>query len=366
MSPLAPSVVCAALTIAVTVAAAACGDDVDRSVEQPGRHAAGTTRFTATDTARGRALVIQAWYPTEVAPAEAALEALELEPIRAQYAQLLAAAPSCPARTAMVALDAPPAPGAFPLVLFSHCHGCTRLSSATTAARLATHGFVVLAVEHADNTLWDHLAGRGASLDSAFLEIRAGDLRFVLDRVAAGDAPAAVTAAADLGRVGVFGHSFGAVTAGRVAQLDDRIAAAAALCAPMENPLIQGVTLAELDQPLLFVIAREDNSITELGNRLARANFVDAPGAAWKLEIPDAGHWSVSDLGGLVDLFAPGCGEALRQTDGTPFTYLDPATGRALAAAYVTAFFRATLTADAGARAYLESGAYGVAAERHE
>jgi dienelactone hydrolase len=262
------------------------------------------------------------------------------------------------------AIDAAPAAGAFPLVLFSHCHNCTRLSNATTAARLASHGFVVLAVDHADNTLWDHLAGHDADLDSAFLEIRAADVRFVLDRVAAGETPVAGTA--DLARVGVFGHSFGAVTAGRVAQLDDRIRAAAALCAPMENPLIQGVMLAEVEQPLLFVVAQEDNSITELGNLLVRTNFRDAPGPAWKLEVADAGHWSVSDLDGLVDIFAPGCGDGIRQTDGAPFSYLDPPTGRALAAAYVTAFFRATLTDDAGARAYLESESFGVAADAHD
>jgi predicted dienelactone hydrolase len=293
-----------------------------------------------------------------------AIEALEGEPVRAQYAGLLAAAPACPARSARVAIDAAVAPGSFPLVLYSHCHNCTRLSNATTAARLASHGFVVLAVDHAENTLWDHLAGNDVSLDSVFLEVRAADVRFVLDRVAAGETP--VAAAVDLERVGVFGHSFGAVTAGRVAQLDDRIGAAAALCAPMENPLIQGVTLAELREPLLFLVAQEDNSITELGNLLMRNNFRDAPGPAWKLEVADAGHWSVSDLDGLVDIFAPGCGDGVRQTDGEAFVYLDPETGRAIAAAYVTAFFRATLDGDAGAREYLESEAVGVAADRHD
>ena len=72
---------------------------------------------------------------------------------------------------------------------------------------------------------------------------------------------------ADLTHVGVLGHSFGAVTAGRVAQLDTRFSAAAALCAPMENPLTPGVTLADIHVPLMFVVAIEDNSITEFGKR---------------------------------------------------------------------------------------------------
>ena len=75
-----------------------------------------------------------------------------------------------------------------------------------------------------------------------------------------------------------------------------------------------------------------------------------------KLEVADAGHWSVSDLDGLVPAFEKGCGAGTRQTDGEPFTYLDPATGRDITAAYATAFFRATLEDDAGARAYLGRG----------
>lgn len=356
---------CGALAALILVACGG-GDGPDMSVERAGRYTAGTARFDADDTARGRRLAVQAWFPVAEGPEAAPIpiEMLEAAPIRAQYAGLLAAAPACPSRTVSAQLDAAPAAGSFPLILFSHCHGCTRLTNATTAVRLASHGFIVVAVDHADNTLWDHLAGNEAPLDSAFLEIRAADLRFVLDRVAAGATP--VSAAADLDRVGVLGHSFGAVTAGRVAQLEPRVRAAAALCAPVENPLIPGVSLAEITAPLLLLVAREDNSITELGNTLVRANFRDAPGPAWKLEVPDAGHWSVSDLDGLVGAFAPGCGDGVRQTDGTPFTYLAPETGRALTAAYAAAFFRATLDGDEGARAYLESAAFGVLAEHHE
>ncbi len=124
----------------------------------------------------------------------------------------------------------------------------------------------------------------------------------------------------------------------------------------MDNPLIPGVTVETLTVPLMFIVAVEDNSITEFGNTLIRKNFDDATAPVWKLEVADAGHWSFSDVDGAADIFMPGCGTASRQTDGTDFTYVDPATGRGIAAAYVTAFFRATLTDDAGARAYLTSG----------
>jgi dienelactone hydrolase len=342
----------------VALVACSSGDPIDLAVEAPGPNSVGTARFEIQDAARARALIAQAWYPTATVAADVAIESLEIEPVRTRYADLLAAAPACPSRTLPVAVDAPAQPG-LPLVMISHCHSCTRLSNATTAIRLASHGFAVVSVEHAGDTLWETLDGNEADIDTEELEIRTADVRVVLDQVLAGDTP---VGAVDATRVGVLGHSMGAVTAGRVAETDARIGAAAALCAPMENPLIEGVTLAAIPAPLLFVIAVEDNSITEFGNKFMRDNFEAATVPAVKLEIPDAGHWSVSDLDGLVDAFAPGCGEGERQTDGEPFTYLDPDAGRAVAASYATAFFKAKLLADAASAAYLEhaSGSFGV------
>lgn len=314
---------------------------IDRSVESRGPHAVGTTRFESGS------YVMQAWYPTPDAAASVGIEQLESEPLRSQYAGLLAAAPDCATRTLDVALDAVPAAGAFPLVVLSHCHSCTRLSNASTAVRLASHGFVALSVDHPGDTLWDHLAGNEGALDAAGLQRRVDAITAALD------ATAPALAAADRSRIAVVGHSFGGVTAGRIAQLDARVVAAASLAAPMENPLIPGVTLADIDKPLFFLVAQEDNSITEFGNKFIRDNYAVAPAAAWKLEVADAGHWSVSDLAGLTPMFAPGCGAGVRQTDGTEFTYIDPAAGRDITAAYVTAFVRATLADDAGARAYL-------------
>jgi predicted dienelactone hydrolase len=344
--------------LAVLALVACSNDPIDLAFEAPGPNSVGTARFQIHDAARSRDLVAQAWYPTSTLASDVAIESLEIDPVRMRYKDLLAAAPACPSRTLPVTVDAPAQSG-LPLVLITHCHACTRLSNATTAIRLASHGFAVVSVEHAGDTLWEKLDGVEAEIDTAELEVRTADVRVVLDQVIAGGTP---VGAIDATRIGVLGHSMGAVTAGRVAETDPRIGAAAALCAPMENPLVGGVTLANITAPLMFVVAVEDNSITEFGNRFIRDNFTAATVPAVKLEIPDAGHWSVSDLDGLVDMFAPGCGAAERQTDGEPFTYLDPDAGRAIAASYATAFFKAKLQHDGLAERYLESasGSFGV------
>jgi hypothetical protein len=110
------------------------------------------------------------------------------------------------------------------------------------------------------------------------------------------------------------------------------------------EPLLPGVTVASIAHLLGFVLAVEDNSITELGNQLIRDNFDAAPGDAYKIELTDAGHWSLSDLLGVVPAFMAGCGDGTRQTDGTAFTYSPPAPTRALAAAYATAFRRTQMS----------------------
>ena len=338
---------------------AACSSDPppDRSVEDSGTYPVGTSATTIDNGAR--TLGVQLWFPTEDSAVDTAFDQLELPDHQATYAGLLAAAPPCATRSITVANHGHPLAGSFPVVLFSHCHSCTRLSQASTATRLASHGFVVASVDHTGDTLWEQLAGMPATITSAELEVRASDVRALLDAL-----PTLIDDA-DVTKVGVFGHSFGSVTAGKVAQDDDRISAAAGLCAPMDNPLTPGVAIAKLTLPLMFIVAEEDNSITEFGNTLIRNNFRDAPDAVWKYEVPDAGHWSVSDENGLIPELMPGCGMDQRQTDGTDFTYLDPAAGRQLTASYVTAFFKAQLLDDAGAKSYLDTASFGVTADHH-
>jgi hypothetical protein len=97
----------------------------------------------------------------------------------------------------------------------------------------------------------------------------------------------------------------------------------------------------------------EDNSILEIGNRFIRENFEDIATPSYLLEVTDAGHWSFSDLAGVVPSFDPGCGDGERQTDGSAFTYLPPSAAIPLLARVMTVFLRASLAQDADAEAWL-------------
>jgi predicted dienelactone hydrolase len=321
----------------------------------PGPHAAGTA--SRAITVEGRTVPVQVWYP-----ALGAAEATDLhllvadEADRATLAGLLADAPAgCPATRNAAALDATPAElEPSPLIALSHCHTCLGVSNATVGAWLASHGFVVVAPDHVGNTLFDALAGDGGQLDEATLALRAADISGSLDAALDGTLlPAGVAVTPD--QVGVAGHSFGSVTAARVLATDPRVSAAMAIAAPIDNPLLQGAEAAALDKPVLMVLLEEDNSILSIGNNLIETNFSALGGPGWLVRVPDAGHWTVSDLCGVVEGFLPGCGEGERQTDGTPFTYPPADDGRATTGALAAAFFAHTLQGDAAAGAWLAS-----------
>lgn len=316
---------------------------------QPGSHPVANTHFSVEDTNRGRTLDVEVWYPADMSATDDAalgqpIEAfVKPEADHEQFVGLLAAAHDPGTRRqSSSALAAPGVGGPWPVILFSHCHSCTRFSSYSVAEYLASHGFAVVAPGHQGNTLFDELADMNAPLNGEFLRTRREDLGFTLDTVLDAshpDVPEQVRGMFDADRIGAIGHSYGAATVGLLAQEDPRVQAIFPIAAPIENPLLPGPTMAEIKVPVFFILAREDNSITELGNNVLRTNFNSANPPAWLAEVNDAGHWSFSDICGLVESFDPGCGEGMRQTNGEAFTYLDVATARNLAGAYATAFF---------------------------
>jgi len=208
---------------------------------------------------------------------------------------------------------------------------------------------VVISVDHAGLLPFAEGAP-GESLSTEQLAVRVGDIRKLIDMAVSGSLFEGADAISQLrvnpDKIGVFGHSFGSVTAGRVAQEDGRIKAVAGLAAPMSNVLLPGVDMAEIRVPVLFVLAEEDNSIRELGNDFLRANYDDANPPVWQVDIADAGHWSVSDLCGLTALFAPGCGQGVRHSvgrEGETFDYIPVIRSLELTKQYLTAFFLAYL-----------------------
>ena len=357
---------CSSSSSGGTSAPLADAGTADTPPDVAGPHPVGHTTFVLDDAARGRSLRVQAWYPADesaraAATAGTALEDLEpAGPHHDVLAPLVSAAPNgCTRKRVASAADVAPIGGSLPLLVFSHCLGCARFDAAFVAERLASHGFAVLAPDHTGDTLWDVAMGQNVTLGSDFLQVRVGDLRVLLDVAldpASAMVPPSLRGHFDASRVGVLGHSFGALTTGLTLQLDTRPRAGLALAAPMDA--FPPTMIATIKQPILFLLAAEDHSIGEAGNGSIRYNFMQATAPARLVEVANAGHWSFTDICALTSAFTPGCGMSTSQQKGhlgDPFTYLDNDAARSLAASYAVAFFSEQLSGDAAAKTWLET-----------
>ena len=166
--------------------------------------------------------------------------------------------------------------GPFPLVLFSHPSGSHRRSATFLCGHLASHGYVVAALDHSETIApelrrpdGEDAAGRAARVE-AIIASRVPDLRFLLDRVLGDAVPGARV---DATRVGAAGHSFGGWAALAAAQSDPRIVSVVALApggASNPRPGILPLVL-RFDRrppvPTLYVVAEDDTSLPLAGMR---------------------------------------------------------------------------------------------------
>jgi predicted dienelactone hydrolase len=143
-----------------------------------------------------------------------------------------------------------PASTGFPLLIFVPSWGGRGNQNSVQAEELASHGFVVVGIDHpysSELTIFpDGRAVRrtlgewlDCSTDATFrecvrvaesqLQIRTGDVRFVLDEmerlVPAEHGLGMLAGRIDLSRIGIFGHSFGGAVAAEVCRTDARVKA---------------------------------------------------------------------------------------------------------------------------------------------
>lgn len=114
--------------------------------------------------------------------------------------------------------------GPVPVVIFSHGLGGSRRGAVYYAEHLVSHGYVVVMVQHpgSDVSIWrtirpdldnvDRAALGRAVADPMVTINRFLDIPFALDQLALMNADGPLKGRMDLARVGMSGHSFGAVT----------------------------------------------------------------------------------------------------------------------------------------------------------
>src|SRR5262249_33919135 len=160
----------------------------------------------------------------------------------------------------------------FGLVLFSHTSLGHRRQSTFLTTHLASHGYVVAAVDHTGNTFAEFAKRSGAGPLSPeareahlarIIADRVPDLRFLLDQMLGG-AAGEVSARIDDRRIGLVGWSFGGWAVLAALEVDARFGCVVALAPGGSSNPLPGIIPATLSfdwkraVPTLYLVAERD------------------------------------------------------------------------------------------------------------
>jgi predicted dienelactone hydrolase len=248
-----------------------------------------------------------------------------------------------------------------PVVLFSHGLGGSRHGSAYLGKHWAARGYVAVFVQHpgSDISFWENLPPsqrvaafrQAASAENFFLRVM--DIPAVLDQLAQwqADPKHELRGRLDLERVGMSGHSFGAVTTqavagqnyGRLGQrfIDPRIDAAIPMSPSLPARLSPTQSFGRVKLPWLLMTGTKDGSMIRPeqtpASRMAVYPALPADGSKYELVLHNAEHSAFTER--------PLPGETEPR---------NPNHHRAILA-LSTAFWDAYLRGEADARAWLDA-----------
>ena len=270
-------------------------------------------------------------------------------------------------RVVPVKIYAPEGNGLFPVLLFSHGLGGSRDAGGEWAEHWASHGYLVLALQHpgSDASLWrgaatpaDAARGMRSGMTAEQYVVRVEDVRFVIDELARRrDARDPIAAKADLRRIGMSGHSFGAQTTQAIA--GERFPVPAKLAEPRVRAAIAfspsargaetalGERFGGIAMPFFSITGTRDGDVAGTGatpdNRTLPFRYMQPPDK-YLLVLAGADHMVFNGQPGLRR--APSAAEA--------------AQGGAVKAATI-AFWDAYLKDDARAKTWLANGGFATA-----
>ena len=226
------------------------------------------------------------------------------------------------------------ADGTYPLVVFSHGSGSIEISNTSTFMDLASNGYVVCSMDHpyhslftigsdgklitVDPSYWqeymDVSNGKydGATvykLEHKWMNLRTADMNFVLDTILAhvkDSGSAAVYRLIDPGKIGLMGHSLGAVASAQVARERSDIGAVVNLDADLFGEYLDYVNGKEVlndkpyPVPILNIFAddlvRLMDAIPNANEVIAVKHIVATAPKAYEVHLRGTDHMSFTDL----------------------------------------------------------------------
>ena len=264
-----------------------------------GPYGVGTQTIIVAADHRGFELTVDVWFPLA--------DGATADPAR--YAFVTGDYYDSP-RALAAGFDQASDAGPFPMVVYSHGSGGLRFIHSDYTETLASHGYVVVAPDHAGNTAVERVLGNADPSDVIAYN-RPLDVTAVIDGALA---DRSVSPLVDAESIAVTGHSFGgfttyAVAAGTdnpngVTPVDPRVDALIPLAPAVgdggDDGLLSDADLASIELPTLIIVGTDD-STTPVDPNVETAWSSSSASPHYRVELVAAEHQSFTDLCDYLD-----------------------------------------------------------------
>lgn len=278
----------------------AAGPGAAPTPSQPGPFPVGVRTVTYQDRRRPkpdgtpRLLVTEIWYPaTQDTRGQPGVSYDVRERFTEEQLKVFPA--SVPLLQTSAVRDATPAKshGPFPLVVFSHGQGAIRWQSTFYTVLLASHGFVVVSPDHEGGTL-DYAVRNQLQDVGIGMLTRPVDVQYLITEYSRLPETDPLHGMVDPARVGVTGHSFGALTSLRVAAVDKRVKVIVPQAPPSTDLIFVDLGKPDLGIPVMVQAARGDRTLEWDGNVAPTWAAMKKP--RWLLDLTKGGHFTFADI----------------------------------------------------------------------
>jgi dienelactone hydrolase len=274
-----------------------------------GSYQIGTRILVVADAARGRELLVTAWFPTESGTvAGPYMDRRTAEELAREWKLESGFEQSVCAHTWLDSTV--PHRKAFPVVLLEHGSGVVPAIYSTLAEGLASNGFIVIATNHPPDSLiaifpdghemkfrpyWPEKADRraqGVAIGKFAEDVLVADVRFVLDQLQQLNSHDDFwRGRLDLSRIAIVGHSMGGTTAALALKEDGRIQAGVNLDGSTYPGMNADVRPIALGKPLLFMETEEHAADPETHGK----EFVGSQANTYYVVVAGNDHMAFTD-----------------------------------------------------------------------
>jgi predicted dienelactone hydrolase len=240
----------------------------------------------------------------------------------------------------------------YPVVIFSPGFGATPKFYTKQLEELASHGYVVVAINPTyeapvlfpdgqvitQSSVFDFSSANSETEQQVFnqaVEIRAADVSFMLkelERINIEDPQELLTGHLDLSQVGIFGHSLGGDTAIQAMKRDHRLKAGINMDGGSYGSLFSSGNRESLNRPFMVMSHDGADDALQLFYQRLRAN-------AYRLIIEGSTHNTFMDFGLILPAFSANSTTQEESRIAQAIGSIEPQRATQIISAYTVAFF---------------------------